>query len=179
MLRTILIFGVAAGLVVAVPMFLTLANSDPAAHTNSQFAGYLMMILALSLIFIGVKRFRDRALGGVIKFVPAFLMGLGISAVASVIYVIGWEITLAATDFAFIEDYSAAMVEADRAKGASPADIERVTAQMEAFKLQYANPLFRLPMTFIEIFPVGLLISLISAGLLRNARFLPHTRRVA
>ncbi len=173
MSRIILIFGVAAGLIVAVPMFLLLANSEPGDPATSQFAGYLMMLLALSLVFFGVKRLRDRDLGGAIRFVPALLAGLGISAVAGVIYVIGWEITLALTDFAFIDSYSNAAVEAARARGASAADVEAVIAQMEEFRRQYANPLFRLPMTFIEIFPVGLLISLISAALLRNSRFLP------
>lgn len=173
MLRIILIFGIAAGLIVVVPMSLYLTNADPADAMNSQFGAYLLMILALSLIFVGVKRYRDRALGGVIKFLPAFLMGLGISAVAGVVYVIGWEITMAVTDFSFIEIYSAAMIEAERARGATPAEIEAVAAQMGAFAVQYANPLFRLPMTFIEIFPVGFLISLISAALLRNSRFLP------
>lgn len=173
MLRTILIFGVASGLIVAVPMFLMLALAEPGGAHSSPLAGYLMMLLALSLIFVGVKRYRDRALGGVIKFAPALLVGLAISAVAGLIYVIGWEITLAATDYAFADTYSAALIEAERAKGAPPADIERLAAEMEVFKAQYANPLFRLPMTFIEIFPVGLVISLISAALLRNSRFLP------
>ena len=94
---------------------------------------------------------------------------------AGVIYVIGWEITLAVTDFAFIDSYSTAAVEAARAKGASAADIAAIAAQMDEFRRQYANPFFRLPMTFIEIFPVGILISLISAALLRNSRFLPVT----
>ena len=110
-------------------------------------------------------------------FVPALLAGLGISAVAGVIYVIGWEITLAITDFAFIDSYSAAAVEAARAKGASAADIEALIVQMGEFRRQYENPLFRLPITFIEIFPVGVLISLISAALLRNPRFLA-TRQI-
>jgi hypothetical protein len=131
------------------------------------------MILALSLIFVGVKRFRDRALGGVIRFGPAFLMGLAISAVAGVIYVVGWEITLVLTDFRFMDTYTAAAIEAARAKGASPADLEALAAKLEAFRVQYANPFFRLPVTFIEIFPVGVLISLISAALLRNSGFLP------
>ncbi len=122
MSRIILIFGAAAGLIVAVPMCLLLA-------------------------------------------------GLGISAVAGVIYVIGWEITLAVTDFAFVDSYSKAAVEAARAKGASAADIEAVVAQMAEFRRQYANPLIRLPMTFVEIFPVGILVSLISAALLRNSQF--------
>ena len=47
---------------------------------------------------------------------------------------------------------------------------------MEVFKTMYANPLLRLPMTFVEIFPVGVLVSLVTAGLLRNSRFLPMRR---
>jgi hypothetical protein len=172
MSRTILIFGTAAGLLVAVPMFLLLANAEPGSPAASHFTGYLIMLLALSLIFFGVKRLRDRELGGVIRFVPALLAGLGISAVAGVIYVIGWEITLAVTDFAFVDTYTTAAVEAARARGASAADIAAVAAQMAEFRQQYANPLIRLPMTFVEIFPVGVLISLISAALLRNSRFL-------
>jgi uncharacterized membrane protein YhaH (DUF805 family) len=173
MSRIILIFGIVAGLVVAVPMCLIVANSEPGSAGHSYFTGYLIMVLALSLIFFGVKRLRDRELGGVIRFLPAFLAGLGISAVAGVIYVIGWEITLAVTDFAFIDSYSNAAIETARAKGASAADIAAVAAQMDEFRRQYANPFFRMPMTFIEIFPVGVLISLVSAGLLRNSRFLP------
>ena len=173
MSRIILIFGVAAGLIVAVPMCLLVANAEPGSAATSHFTGYLIMLLALSLVFLGVKRLRDRELGGVIRFVPALLAGLGISAVASVIYVIGWEITLAITDFSFIDTYSNAAVEAARAKGASAAEVEAVVAQMAEFRQQYANPLFRLPVTFIEIFPVGLLVSLITAALLRNSRFLP------
>jgi hypothetical protein len=173
MSRAILIFGALAGLLVAVPMFLMIANSDPGSAASSQFAGYLIMVLALSLIFFGVKRLRDRELGGVIRFMPALLTGLGISAVAGVVYVIGWEITLAATDFAFIDSYSAAAIESARARGASAAEIEALIVKMGEFRSQYENPLFRLPITFIEIFPVGVLISLISAALLRNPRFLP------
>lgn len=173
MQRIILTFGVAAGLLVAVPMCLMVANSEHGSAAQSYFAGYLVMLLALSLVFFGVKRLRDRELGGVIRFVPALLAGLGISAVASVIYVIGWEITLAVTDFAFIDSYSNAAVDAARAKGASAAEIATVMAQMEEFRRQYANPFFRLPMTFVEIFPVGILVSVISAALLRNSRLLP------
>ena len=80
---------------------------------------------------------------------------------------------MAATHYAFADDYAAAMINAARAKGDSPARIAHVVAQMQAFKVQYANPLYRVPETFGEIFPVGVVISLISAALLRNSRFLP------
>jgi len=173
MLRTILAFGLAAGIVVAVPMCLMVANSEPGSAGHSYLAGYLVMLVALSLVFVGVKRYRDRTLGGVIRFAPALGMGLAISAVAGVIYVIGWEITLAVTDYSFIDSYAAAAIEAKRADGASAAEIAAVTAQMADFKAQYANPWFRMPITFVEIFPVGVLVSLISAALLRNRQFLP------
>lgn len=174
MLRTILMYGVISGLIVIVPMCLMLTFGPDGDHGGgSVLQGYLTMLVALSLIFIGVKRYRDKALGGVIKFFPALLVGLGISAVAGVIYVIGWEITLQATNFSFIESYSTAMLERAQAKGASAAEIEKITKEMAVFKTQYANPLFRLPMTFVEIFPVGVVISLITAALMRNSRFLP------
>jgi uncharacterized membrane protein len=178
MLRTILIFGVAAGVLVAVPMFSALVFTQQVG-ASSQLFGYAVMLAALSLIFVAVKGWRDRALGGVIKFVPAFLMGLGISAVAAVIYVIGWEITLALTDYAFIESYSAAVIDAARTKGATTAELQAMSARMAEFGEQYRNPLFRLPLTFIEIFPVGLIVSLVSALLLRNRRFLPARAPIA
>lgn len=174
MLRTILIYGVIAGFIVAVPMFALLANADgPNSWESSHLFGYALMIVALSMIFIGVKSYRDKVKGGVIKFLPAFLLGLGISVVAALIYVIGWEITLYFTDYAFAADYAAASLAAAEAKGVPPAELEAMRTQYAQFEQMYANPLFRLPMTFIEIFPVGLIISSIAAALLRNPRFLP------
>ena len=42
-------------------------------------------------------------------------------------------------------------------------------------RASYANPLFRIPMTFMEIFPVGFLVALVSALLLRNPKILRAT----
>jgi hypothetical protein len=173
MLRTILIFGLLAGAVVAVPMNLMMIFGKEGDGSHSLFTGYALMLLAFTFTFVGVKHYRDRALGGVIRFLPALLVGLGISLVASLIYVIAWEITLHATNFTFMADYSQAMIERARARGDSPEALARLTAEMQAMQVKYANPLFRLPMTFAEIFPVGLLVSGVSAGLLRNSRFLP------
>ena len=174
MLRTILTFGLIAGIIIIVPMSFMALKVDGAGHGNfALFFGYLTMILGFSLIFMAIKRYRDQALGGVIRFGPALLLGLGITMTASIIYVIGWEFAQAMTHYAFADDYSKSMVEAARAKGASAAKLAQVAAEAQAFKTQYANPLYRLPMTFIEVFPVGVLISLISAAVLRNSRILP------
>ena len=139
MLRKILIFGVIAGLIVGLSSFTitVVFAGEPPPLEYGMVIGYTTMLVALSFVFVGIKRHRDLDLGGAIRFWPALGMGLAISFIASLFYVLAWEAALAVT-----------------------------------FKAQYADPLFRLPMTFAEIFPVGVLVSAISAGLLRNHRFL-------
>ena len=172
MLQKILVYGVVAGLVVggSLSAIVVLAGGP---QDSGVAIGYLVMLVGLSAVFVGVKRYRDQDLGGVIRFWPAFGLGLGISAVASVLYVISWEATVAFTQMDFAGTYVDMLIEQERAKGVSAEALARFTAEMEQFKAQYANPLFRLPMTFVEIFPVGVLVSLVSAALLRSSRFLP------
>ena len=172
MLRTILIYGLIGGLIVSVPMNVMMLVWGKEAQ-GSLVIGYTTMIVALTTIFIGVKSYRDKALGGVIKFFPALLVGLGISVVASVIYVAAWDLSLALTHWDFMADYTRGQIEAQKAKGVAGPQLDAFIAEMNAMKVNYANPLFRWPMTFIEPFPVGVLISLISAALLRNSRFMP------
>ncbi len=155
---------------------LMLLLTEQTVPDNGAFYGYLTMIVALTAVFLGVKRYRDKVHGGVIRFVPALMVGLGISVVASLFYTVGWEISLAASGFDVGNAYSRTAVEAARSAGAPEAEIQRVAEQAAAFARMYANPLYRLPITFVEIFPIGVLISLISAALLRNSRFLAARR---
>jgi hypothetical protein len=173
MMRIILTYGLVSGLVVITGIIGTIlaANGSPP-HSNV-WLGYLIMLIGLSAILVGVKRHRDHALGGVIKFHQAFLMGLGIALAASLAYVLVWEVYMAATHYTFMDRYVAATLEAKRAAGLSGAAYDKVAAELETMRRQYANPLVRMPMTFAEIFPVGLLVALVSAALLRNPRFLP------
>ena len=131
------------------------------------------MLVALTGVFLGVKHYRDRELGGVIKFLPALGVGLAISAVASLGWVIAWEMSLAITKFDFGAMYSQMMVDNAKAEGASAERLSQVVKDARAFADMYANPFISMGMTFIEMFPIGIVISLISAALLRNSRFLP------
>src|SRR4030095_14751701 len=133
------------------------------------------MLVALPFIFVGVKRYRDVERGGVIKFGAAFALGLAIAGAAGLAYVAVWEVYLAMTDYAFMDQYIAGIIRARQAEGIAPAALAEEMAQLGALRANYANPLFRIPMTFLEIFPVGLLVSLVSAALLRNPRLLPAT----
>lgn len=173
MIRLILIYGLIGGLIIAVPMVTFMTTKPGAVMQGGALYGYLTMIIALTTVFLGIKRYRDKELGGVIKFGTALVVGLGISFVASILYVIGWELSLALTNFDFPQVYGKSLMEAARAKGASEAELQKIAADAESFARMYANPLFRMPITFVEIFPVGALISLISAAILRNSRVLP------
>lgn len=172
MAKRIFIYGGLSGLVIIISILIGLASGNKAA--SSEFVGYLIMVIALAIIFVGIKRHRDLDLGGVIRFLPAFGMGLGIAAVASLIYVVVWEIYLASTGYVFIEQYAATVIEQMRSSGASTAEIEKMSSDMASMAKSYANPLFRTAITFTEIFPVGFIVALVSAAILRNPRVLPR-----
>ncbi|MEM8483918.1 MAG: DUF4199 domain-containing protein [Bacteroidota bacterium] len=174
MKKHIVLYGVISGSIIISSIILSLVTSNADTSMAAlEWLGYLVMLVALSVIFVAIKRYRDQELGGVIKFGTALLMGLGISLVASLIYVLAWEAHLAITDYAFIDTYIAGVISAKEAAGVTGAELEQIVVEMDQLKTRYSNPLFRLFITFSEIFPVGLLVSLISAAVLRNAKVLP------
>jgi hypothetical protein len=172
MTRTILTYGLTSGLVVILASIGVILLGGHG-HQSNLFLGYLIMLVALSSILIGVKQYRDQRLGGVIRFWSAFGLGLGIAVVASLVYVAVWELYLAATHYTFMDQYIAQTLAAKRAAGLTGAAYQHLAAEMESTRQMYANPIYRFGETFVEIFPVGLLIALVSAALLRNPRFLP------
>lgn len=167
-------YGLIAGaIIIGSIMTGLLLSSDTSSMGASEWFGFLIMFLALGSIFVGIKRYRDQELGGVITFGKAFLMGLAISAVASLVYVVVWECYLAITDYTFIEVYTDSIIQGRQEAGIEGAELEQVRQEMETMKANYTKPYYRIPITFIEIFPVGLLISLLSAALLRKSSFMP------
>jgi hypothetical protein len=172
MTRTILTYGLISGAVIIIGMLISIKVNG-----GGLLVGYLIMLIALSAILMGVKQHRDRALGGVIRFTTALLLGLGIALTASLAYVAIWEIYLAMTHYTFMDRYTAEILAAKRAAGVTGAAYAKAIAQMEDMRRQYANPLYRLPETFIEIFPVGVLVALVTAALVRNPKFLPARSR--
>jgi len=171
-MRYSLVYGGLSGAVAISVLVFSLAFNLPN-HSHSLWFGYLVMLVALSLIFVGVKRDRDVECGGVVSFGRAFAVGLGIALVAAVIYALGWELYLAVSGKDFMAEYTASILDRMRAEGATPAAIAAKAAEMRSMAEAYRNPLFRLPMTFVEIFPVGLVVTLVSAALLRNPKLLP------
>ena len=173
MLNISLVYGGIAGVIIIAAMIVGYAVSGGEGFGSSQAVGFLFMFIALSLIFIGVKKYRDQEMGGVIKFGKALLVGLSISLVAAIAYIISWEIYLAVTDYAFAEQYVEMVIAQWEAKGISGAELAEKTEMLNRSMANYDNPFYRIPITFTEIFPVALVISLVSAAILRNPKVLP------
>jgi hypothetical protein len=166
-------FGIAAGLLVGVPISARIVTGHSGHGAIDMAITYLMMLVALSLVFVAMKRQRDEEGGGVIRFWPAFGFGLAISFVASIAYVAAFETAVAITHYDFIGPYADAQIAEKRAAGAGGRELADFVASMDELKRQFADPLFRLPMIFLEIFPVGILVSLVCAALLRKPGFMP------
>ncbi|MEL6368371.1 MAG: DUF4199 domain-containing protein [Pseudomonadota bacterium] len=169
MQKYIIKFGLISGAAVVLSIIVEMGFVEGA---GSEFFGYTAMFIALSSIFVAIKRYRDFELGGVIRFWPAMGLGLGISAVAGLAYVGIWEVYLALTDYAFIEQYVEGALASAKERGDSPEDYATLVGELESMAENYAKPWFRLPITFIEIFPVGVLVSIFSAALLRRSEVL-------
>ena len=168
-----LVYGLLSGTVIILTMLTGMVLAPRGSFFRTEWFGYLVMLVVLTFIFVGVKRYRDAECGGVIRFGRAFLTGLGIAAFAGLAYVVVFEIYLAATGYRFMDEYIAGIVRQRQAAGVAGAELAREVANLESIR---DNPLLRLPMTFLEIFPIGLLVALVSALLLRNPKLLPAAR---
>lgn len=171
-MRYALVYGAIAGAIVVAVIVAGLTLDLPN-HFHSEWFGYLVMLVALSLIFVGVKRYRDVECGGVIRFGRAFGLGLGIAAVAGVVYVAVWETYVALSGIDYMADYTERVLAEMREAGADRAALAAKRAELQGMAEMFRNPLLRLPATFAEIFPVGLLVALVSASILRNPRAFP------
>ena len=167
MKKTILTYGIIGGIIVSAMMWLTL-GSGKHDFDNGELIGYTTMVVALSTIFFGVKTYRDKHLDGSITFGNAFLMGLYITLVASTMYVASWLVLSATSDQDFMTEY----YEHEKAKLESSdlpaAEVEAKLEEMRYFGELYKNPVVKIGFTYLEILPVGLLISLICAGILKR-----------
>jgi hypothetical protein len=151
-------------------LLLTIPFQDRFDLDSGAIVGYATMVLAFLLIYFGVRTYRDTQAGGTISFGKALQVGLLIMLVATVCYVATWEVIYFKLAPGFGERYSELVLAEARKDGASDEEIAERTREMEAFKVQYDKPLVNIAYTFLEPLPVGVLFSLLSAGLLSRRR---------
>ncbi len=177
MRNIILKYGLIAGGIVSVLMLLGIMLwMDTEFHNEyGELIGYTTMLIALSLIFFGVKSYRDNQGRGTVSFGKGVQIGLLITLIASVMYSGSWEIAVQTQPKlgTYMESYTAKYLEKMKEQGASEAEVQKQAEEMAVWGERYKNPVFRFGMTLMEIFPVGLIITLISAAILRKREVLP------
>jgi hypothetical protein len=170
MRKIVLTFGLIAGAILSAMMLVTLPFQEQIGFDKGEIIGYTTMVLAFLMVFFGVKSYRDTVAGGSVTFGRAFKVGLMITIVASVCYVATWELIYYKLAPDFGEKYAAYSVEKAKRSGATDAQIAAKAKQMTEFKEMYKNPLVNVGLTLLEPSPVGILFTLITAGVLSRKR---------
>ncbi len=175
MKKIVLIYGFIAGVIVGAMLMITmpLYESGTLKFDTGEWLGYTTMVIALSMVFFGVKSYRDNYLAGSITFGNALKVGLLITLIAALIYAFSWEVTRLNMKGDFMTLYGEKQIEKLITGGATEAELVEARKKMDDFVTMYKNPFIRFGITLMEITPVGILISLLSATLLRRKEFLP------
>lgn len=169
MKKIVIVNGFIAGLITGAMLLITAGIYHKSGNfENGMLVGYATMIIAFSLIFVGIRNFREKYNDGIISFGKAFKIGMLITLIASTMYVIVWLIDYYCFLPDFGEKYADAMLEKLRASGASKAKIAEQTKEMSNFTEMYKNPLFVTLFTYSEIIPVGFVVTLISSFILKR-----------
>ena len=168
MKKTVLTFGLISGALSSLMMVATVPFAHTIGFNKALIVGYTTIVLSFLLVFFGIRSYRDNVSNGQITFTKAFAVGISITLISCIFYVVTWEILYFNFMHNFMDNYGAQTIEKLKASGASPAAVQVQVQQLKKFKEQYENPLFNSLMTFIEPFPIGLAITLISAAVLRK-----------
>jgi hypothetical protein len=170
MRKIVLTFGLIAGAILSAMMLITLPFQDQIGFDKGAIIGYTTMVLAFLMVFFGVRSYRDNVAGGSVTFGRALIVGLLITAVASACYVATWELIYYKLAPDFNDKYAAYAVEKAKKSGATESQIAAKTKEMTEFTEMYKNPMVNMALTFLEPLPVGILFTLVAAGVLSRKR---------
>ncbi len=174
MKRNSLVFGLIAGVLISLFMGISMAvmscgSTDADGGTGSMIIGFSAMAVAFSFIFVGIKNYRDKQNGGIITFGKAFLLGFMISLIASTLYVLTWGIEYRFFLPDFMDNYSAMQIKQLHESGMNGVALDEAIKRIETAGYNYKhNPFFFAMYTYMEILPVGILMTLISSFILKK-----------
>jgi preprotein translocase subunit SecF len=166
--KIILVFGLISGAISSLLMTAAVLFGDRIGLGHSYVLGYTTIVLSLMLVFFGVRSYRDNVGKGQITFSRAFLIGIAITVISCLFYVAAWEIVYFNFMPDFMDKYADSMIQKIQASGKSPAEIQVQVEKINKMRVDYKKPLYNMAYTFIEPFPVGLVITLLTAAILRR-----------
>src|SRR5689334_8775122 len=157
MKRNILVYGLISGVLVSTFMLISMSYAShcegSVAYETSMLIGYASMLIAFSLVYVGIRNYRNKFNGGVISFGKAFKIGIMIVLIASTLYVAAWLIDYFFFIPDFMDKFSAQELHELKASGASQIEIDKETIKMTNTVRMFKNPLFNAMMTYAEILP--------------------------
>ncbi len=168
MKKIVLTFGLISGLIMSVLMDGSILLSSKIGSSHSLLLGYVNMVASFLLIYFGIRSYRDNTLAGQISFGRAFACGLLITLITTGCYVATWEVLYFNFIPHFMDSYFAAQIHKVQSSGLDPATTAAQVAAIQHSQHLYQNPIVNAAYTFIEPLPVGLIITLISAAILRR-----------
>lgn len=164
MKKTVLTYGLIAAAITTVMMIIStfLHYRDPQ-FKGSEIIGFTGMFLAFIFIFLGIKNYRDKENNGLISFGTAMKVGFLICFIASTVYVATWMIQSHFFFPDFMEKYAAQTIKDLQNSGAGVADIVEKQKEMKMYIEWYKNPILKVLLTYMEILPIGLIVTLLSS----------------
>ncbi|OQP57566.1 DUF4199 domain-containing protein [Niastella populi] len=169
MKKNVLVFGLLYGLIVTAFMIYSSVNCYYNANFKSnEVVGYAGMLIAASFIYIGIKNYRDKFNNGTITFGKAFKIGLLITLVASTFYVLVWVIEYYVFLPDWMDKYCTHLITEAKGAGDNQVKMEKTNELVDTYKKIYSNPFYVVLATYVEVLPIGLIVSLICALILKR-----------
>ena len=169
MKKVVLTFGVISGIVSSVLMLTVMHFVDRIGFDRGPIVGYTAMVVSFLLVFFVIRAYRENN-GGRISFGRAFSVGILITMISCCFYVVTWELIYFVITPDFGQKMADYMVRQVQSSSESPQAIAQKIQELKHFNELYQNLFFNLAVTFIEPLPIGLIITLISAAILRRGK---------
>ena len=162
-------YGLIAGAIL-ITMIITMmmVMGSSADFEKGESFGYIFIIGSFMTVFLGIREYRDKISGGLINFNSVFRVGILITLMASVIYAAGWMIYFHFFDNSFIEKYTEYYTHKIQSSGKTTEEIAADIASFKSMMENYENPLMMALYTFLEVFPIGLIITILCSLLMRR-----------
>jgi hypothetical protein len=179
MKKTVLANGLAAGALlsvrfVATNYFIEVKNNPSLAST----IGNILLMASLSTVFFAIRNMRDKVNNGHISFNAAFRTALLVILTATICYTATKSTYAFVIDKGYLERSIERTIEAETQSILSSKDLKEIEKQrkIEAFTSNMND--LRTPYAFVitsilEFFPMGLVISILCATLMKRAEVSP------
>lgn len=131
--------------------------------TGNMLLGYTFMLLGFSFVFVGIKNYREKYCDGQITFTKGLGVGFLIVGIAATLYVITWLFAYYLLIPDFMDRYAEYALETARTSGKTAKEVNEQRMEMQMYQEMYKNPLIVILFTYLEIVPVGILVSVAAA----------------